>query len=140
MFLTADQIKLAVQNGDLEITGFSEENLKPASYTFKLDSVLKDPKSGSEIPVSSEGYELAPGSFVLGRTRESVNLRGKFVCILGTRGSLAQQGVDALQSSSIAEPDTNSCLTLEITNQGPHSVVLLPGMKIVKGAFSQVQS
>jgi len=139
MFLSSEQIKKAIEAGDLIISSFLEDNLKPASYNFTLDSVLKDPVSGKEITISEQGYKLAPGAFILGRTKETVNLNNKFICILSTRSSLAQKGVDVLQSSTIAEPDTDGQFKLEISNRGNREVVLMPGERIVKGIFSPIR-
>lgn len=138
MFLTTTQIKQAIESDDLSITPFTEDNVKQVSYSFTLDAVLKDPNSGQEITIPTDGYTLAPGQFILGKTREIVNLNNKFLCILGTRSSAAQQGIDAIQSSSIAEPDSNTQFTLEISNQNSIPIVLIAGMKIVKGVFARV--
>ncbi|PIR97560.1 MAG: hypothetical protein COT91_00740 [Candidatus Doudnabacteria bacterium CG10_big_fil_rev_8_21_14_0_10_41_10] len=91
MFLSSEQIKKAIEIGDLVILSFLEHNLKPASYNFTLDSVLKDPVSGKEITISEQGYKLTPGAFILGRTKETVNLNNKFICILSARSYLAQK-------------------------------------------------
>lgn len=138
MFLSSQEIKEAIASGDLNINPFSEAYLKPVSYTFTLHETLKDPATNSEIVMSTEGYLLEPGAFVLGKTKESVNLQNKYICLLGTRGSIAQQGIDALQSSTIAEPDTNGQFTLEISNRGSRAIHLVPGMAIVKGIFSKI--
>mgnify|MGYP001577591374 CR=1 FL=1 len=115
------------------------QNLKLVSYNFTLDSTLKSSVAGEEINIPAEGYLLVPGAFVLGRTRETINLNNKFICILGTRSSVAQQGVDVLQSSTIAEPDSNGQFTLEISNNGMQDVILRAGERIVKGIFSRVE-
>jgi deoxycytidine triphosphate deaminase len=139
MFLSAEHIKQAVATGELAITPFVEENVKPASYTFTLDSTLHDPVSNQEIVMADGGYVLPPGGFVLGKTAESLDLRGAFVCLLGTRGSTAQKGIDALQTSTIAEPDTNGQMKLEITNRGSQPVTLTAGMPMVKGVFGRLE-
>lgn len=138
MFLSQEKIKEAVRSGDLSITPFDGQNLKLASYTFTLDNIFVIPETTEEITVSEEGYALSPGSFVLGRTKEILNLKNKYVCILSTRGSIAKQGIDALQSSIIAEPDTNNHLTLEISNRSTKEVILFPNTQIVKGLFSPI--
>src|SRR5690349_14544710 len=107
MFLSSEKIKEAVKLGELEISPYSEIRVKPASYTFTLDKTIKDLSTGEEIVMALEGYVLEPGAFVLGKTVETVNLKNKYLLILGNRSSIAQQGIDTLQSSTIAEPDTN---------------------------------
>jgi len=105
---------------------------------MKLDKAIKDLSTGEEISIPLEGFILKPGAFVIGKTVETINLRNKYILILGNRSSLAQQGIDVLQSSTIAEPDTNGQLTLEINNNGPKTVYLMPGMGIAKGIFSEI--
>lgn len=139
MFLSSEKIKQAVNSGDLIIFPFFDENLKPASYNFTLDETLKDPLTGKEIIIPSQGYVLKPGSFVLGKTRERVNLKGNYLCILGTRSAFAQKGVDVLQSSTIAEPDTDGQFTLEISNHGPEEVIVFRNQKAVKGIFCKLK-
>jgi dCTP deaminase len=138
MFLSAEKIKEAVAAGDLLISPFLENNLKPASYTFTLHHILKDVVTGSDIFMAAEGYVLEPGAFLLGKTAETIDLKNSYLCLLGTRSSIAQQGIDVLQDSTIAEPDTNGQFTLEIRNNGSKSVRLVPGMAIVKGIFSKI--
>ncbi len=138
MFLSSTKIKEAIASGDLVITPYSESRVKPASYTFTLDGILKNPITKEDIIIPEEGYKLKPGEFILGRTSETINLNNKYLCILGTRSSLAQQGIDVLQGSTIAEPDSNGQFTLEISNRGSQDAILLPNMPVVKGIFSRV--
>ena len=140
MFLSSEQIKKAVKQSRLGIQPFSEKNLKPVSYTFTLGDILKNPNTGREIRIPEKGYKLPPGEFIIGQTTEHVKLYGNYICFLSTRSSLAQQGIDVLQSSTVAEPDTDGHLTVEITNHGPKKIILNRGMRIVKGIFSQVQT
>ena len=138
MFLSSDKLKEAIQSGELAIIPFSDVHLKPASYAFTLDKILQDVATGEEITMPFEGYILEPGRFVTGKTVETVNLKNSYICILGTKGSTAQKGVDVVQSSIIAEPDTNNQFTLEIKNNGPKAIYLIPDMEIVKGIFSRI--
>ena len=138
MFLNKEKIKAAIDTGKLSITPFKENNLKSASYTFTLNSTLKNPHNGEETQISKDGYVLSPGEFILGYTEEVLDLKNNFLCLLGTRGSIAQKGIDAVQSSIIAEPDTNSRLILEIVNNSSENILLFPGMNIVKGIFGEV--
>jgi dCTP deaminase len=150
MALSAISIKEAVESGELSIAPFDADNLKPASYTFTLSSRLSAPRQcelvrpgekpeREEMVIGPEGFALPPGGFVLGCTRERVALRGKFVCLLGTRGSCAQLGLNILLSSTVVEPDTDNCIILEIHNAGNSPIRLEEGMRIVKGVFLRVE-
>lgn len=149
MILSSSAIKEAVQKNELGIAPFDGSNLKGASYTFTLSPKLLLPKKVELITIRSEcereeflmspdGYILRPGEFVLGFTAEHLALRDKYACFLGTRGSCAQAGLSVLLSSSIAEPDTDNAIILEIHNAGSSPIKLEKGMKIVKGVFMPV--
>ncbi len=149
MILSSSSIQAAVRNSELGITPFDESNLKGASYTFTLSPKLLIPKKVELLIVGGEceryqftmgpdGYILQPGEFVLGFTAEHLALRDRYACFLGTRGSCAQLGLSVLLSSSIAEPDTDNAIILEIHNAGNSPIRLEAGMKIMKGAFMPV--
>ena len=138
MFLNKEKIKIAIETGKLSISPFVENNLKSASYTFTLNSSLKNPYTGKETQINEDGHRLSPGEFILGYTEEILDLKNNFLCVLGTRGSIAQKGIDAVQSSIIAEPDTNNRLILEIVNNSSEDFLLFSGMNIVKGIFGEV--
>jgi deoxycytidine triphosphate deaminase len=146
MFLTKEQLKNLITAKEIEITPFDPANLKDASYTFTLGSKVKTLKEVDsldsrrtplfdESEISEEGHELLPGAFAIFHTKERVTLKGKCVCLLSTRGSIAHMGLDAIQSSSFAEPDTDNEFALEISNNGLLPVRLYVGTPIVKGVF-----
>ncbi len=58
MFLSRKQIQLAQEAGDLVISPFSEQMLKPASYTLTLGNVLIDAVTGEEIGITAQGFVL----------------------------------------------------------------------------------
>ena len=149
MFFSKEKIQSLVSAGEIQITPYDPSLLKEGSYTFTLGNRGKILKSHESLDsrlnpefenfeLSQEGYELKPGSFVLMYTNEKVTLNGKYLCLLGTRSTIAQMGLDVAQSSSIAEPSTNNCFILEITNNRPLPVRLFPGTKIAKGIFAQI--
>jgi len=122
MILSKNTIQEYLDQGKITITPFSDNNLKAASYTFTL----------------STDYSLEPGEFFVAKTLEHLCLSPKVACFLSTRGSIAQQGIDALQSSIFAEPDTNNPLTIELQNNSKTTIALSEGTPIVKGIFIQV--
>ena len=136
MFLSSQKITEAIKDGRLDISPFCESNLKSVGYTLTLSEELI--VGSNTISIPEEGFILQPGDFVIGRTIEVVNLNNSYLCFLSTRSSLAQQGIDVLQSSFIAEPNANNSFTLEISNNGKKEVVLKAGMKIVKVVFGEV--
>ena len=149
MFLSGNQIKKAITNGDFIMSPFEPKNLNGASYTFTLGNKAKklkkemaidarDEPEFEEFAIDEGGYEIKPGEFAVFYTREKINLKGKYVCLLSTRATIAQMGLDVTQGSFLCEPDTDNPFALEITNKGPLPIRLYPGLKIVKGLFGQV--
>ena len=63
--------------------------------------------------MKEDGYILDPGEFVVGFTAEKLTLPQGIYCILGTRGSRAQLGLDVLQSSTLVEPGSDNQLALK---------------------------
>ncbi|HVM73735.1 MAG TPA: hypothetical protein VMU13_02570 [Candidatus Paceibacterota bacterium] len=150
MILSQGKILEALKNGALSIIPFIEGNLKEASYTFTLGNKLRKLKTAKEldsrndpdfeeIELTSKGYLLQPQDHILGTTTEHLSLRGNFACILSTRATIAQLGLDVSQGSIYCEPDTDNPLTLEISNSSTIPVRLFPGIKIVKGIFVTIQ-
>lgn len=135
MIHSGNKITQCIQQGLINIDPFDEKNLKAASYTFHLGSVLKD---GTPIP--EEGYELQPGQFVAGTVQEKLSLNDTVACFLSVRGSCAQMGLNALNSDLFVEPGWSGHLSLAMTNTSDAPIQLIPGMKIVKGIFMHVEN
>jgi len=120
--LSQTSIEAAIKQGRISIEPFTAANLKEASYSFSLQDELT----------------LQPGEFVVVLTKEKISLAKDMCCFLSTRGSIAQQGIDALQSSFFVEPLSANQLKLEIKNNSSKSVTLEAGIPIVKGIFMKV--
>lgn len=146
MILSGQKIKQSIQTGNLGIEPFIETHIKGASYTFALDSkilcleegqVLRTDKKPAykESAIPDEGYLLQPAQFILGYTKETLQLNGNYACLLSARGSCAQIGLSVLIGSHFAEPDTNGKQILEITNVSGLPILLFGDMLIVKGIF-----
>ena len=122
MVLSKQGIEEAIAAGKIIIEPFDASHLKEASYTFTLQ----------------EDIALEPDDFVVATTKEKILLTGDICCFLSTRGSIAQQGVDALQGSTFVEPLSDNQLKLEIKNNSTKAITLVAGTKIVKGIFVKV--
>ncbi len=123
MILSSKSIQQAIKNSLITIEPFDAANLKEASYTFTLQDEIT----------------LQPDEFAVGLTNEKITLAQSICCFLSTRGSVAQMGVDTLQSSTFVEPGSNNQLKLEIKNNSNVPVTLAKGTKIVKGIFSEIK-
>lgn len=151
MILSQGDIVACLKTESLSIAPFDARNLKHASYTFTLSEHVRVPMPRAssvdsrrpaprlkKVEISAQGFDLSPGQFILAETYERVTLGSNIACILSSRSTCAQLGLNVLQSSTFAEPGSNNTFVLEINNSGPYSVRLYPGIKIVKGIFLAV--
>lgn len=154
MILTAEQIKKAVTDGDIRIEPFTEEHLKPASYSFTLGNKYKKLKKVEfvdskvkqqefeEFELGEDGYLLQPGEFIICHTAETLKLGKSIACFLTMRGAKAQMGLDALGGEIFCEPGSeggwDGKLMLETVNRGPYPIKLFPGITIIKAIFMKV--
>lgn len=150
MILSQKKIKEHIENGTLTIEPFDEKLLKHASYTLTLSNKIYIPKEQerldtrkdmpqyNEFTMDQGGYALEPGAFVITESEETLGLPPHICCLLSTRGSMAQAGLDFLNTSTVAEPGTNNQQKFEVKNNGCYTVILYPGMPVVKGVFSEV--
>lgn len=125
MIFSKAKILDRIKKGLVKIEPFSESNMGAASYDIHLDL---------DTPVT-----LHKGDFVTIKTKEKLTLSPTVACLISTRGSVAGKGLDATQSSFFCEPDTNNQITLEISYNGPESLVLKPGDSIAKAVFMAVE-
>lgn len=120
--------------GDIEyrlIKPFSTQLLQPASYDLILDHLMDF--EGTII----EDYFLAPKEFILGSTREWVNIPITLVARIEGKSSLARKGL-MVHTAGFIDPGFRGNLTLEITNHSSVPVLLGKGMKIAQLAFQHL--
>jgi dCTP deaminase len=154
MILSDLDILAGIESGDIIIDPFVPELVKPGSYTFSLGSLLLKPQfmgvveidkpetfPYEEVTMTSAGYDLQPGEFILGQTAEKLTLSNRLACFADGRTLLARLGIQVVLNSTFIEPgQSESHETLELKNSGPAPVRLYPGMKISKGIFVFLQT
>jgi dCTP deaminase len=114
---------------------------------------MDDPNWGTRIAIDpNTGYELAPGQFVLGHTRESLYLphRSRIAARVEGKSSLARLGVGVHVTaptihagfghrSDVPEANRGSPIQLEIFHLGKIPVVLDAGMAICQLILEEVR-
>ncbi len=123
MILSRKAIERAIAEGKLKIEPFLPANFKEASYSFTLQEELT----------------LLPGEFKVVLTKEVITLPMDLCYFVSTRASVANLGIDALQTSTFVEPGSHYPIKLEIKNNGPESVTLKLGTPVVKAVFMRVE-
>lgn len=143
--LSATEIFKLIESGVIENSSF--ERVNAASLDLVLGSKIqtevnpyKQPKLSlrrresmytNEIDISSKGYILAPGEFILAHTREVFNLPDHISAEYKLKSSMARIGLEHLNAGWCDAGWHGSVLTLELKNMTQfHSIELHEGDKI----------
>ena len=149
-------IENAVKSGEIKIVPFEKKLLEPNSIYFRLDNKIAVPKNGTVDLENEENFSkffdekiveevvLKPGDFILARTLEQVSISNKYSMLIEGRSTLGRLGVSVVQTAMTVESGhgtpTPRKIVLEIKNNGPFIIRLLPGMKIAKGIFFKLNT
>ncbi len=158
MFSRIDVLN-AMSTGDLKIEPFDKQLLLPNSLKVRLDNELAIAKKGRIDPTKSDGLDklytakklkpkeefvLKPKQFVLARTLESLALSNRVSCLVHGTSTLARLGLSATQTAPVIQaghgvPEMRK-IVLEISNNGPFSIVMKPGMVIGQLIFFRLDT
>jgi len=142
MILTGNEIRKQVKNGTIVIDPFTEDQLNPNSYNYRLgDQFSQVPELLSlgqkdhetilqDIP--ADGLQLEPGFIYLGNTYEVIG-SSEYVTLLIGRSSVARLGLFLQISADLGNLGPAHKWTLELTCVQP--VIVYPRMKIGQVSF-----
>lgn len=139
MILTGSKIKEEVKNGSITIKPFSEDQLNPNSYNYRLGGKIKvfdgfiDNKSTfNEVVIPKEGFILEPGKMYLTTTEEVIGSSKYAISLIG-RSSMGRYGFFLQCSANLGHTTSRHKWTLEIVASMP--IKLYPGMIIGQVSF-----
>lgn len=132
------------------IEPFVEENIQPASLDISLgDKFLVEKHKNRVIdvsndnieylPVEVESYPLRPNGFVLGATKEFINVPDNLTVMLAGKSTLARMGLQIHITAGWVDPGYRGKLTLEIVNNSSNILQLHPGMLIGQLVFLEMK-
>jgi dCTP deaminase len=147
--LSDGTIRRLVEEGRLVIDPWNPELVQPASVDLTLgDSFrvfhnhrtaaidLRDPPTNhTEEITGEEMFVIHPGEFVLGVTREYVELPDDIVARIEGKSSLGRLGLIVHATAGFVDPGFKGTLTLEITNLTRVPIKLYPGLLIAQLSF-----
>ena len=93
----------------------------------------------SHAPEGGE-FILHPGDFVLGTTKERVEIPDDLVAHVEGRSSLGRLAVVVHATAGLCDPGYEGQITLELSNLGTAPVALSPGMRISQLTFTELTS
>jgi len=160
MILSDGDILDRLQAGDLVIEPLEDVELQvqPASVDVRLGREFLEfrrtnipsihPNSENEVgdyvseTTVGEGEEfiLHPGDFVLGTTKERVEIPPDLVAQVEGRSSLGRLAVVIHATAGFIDPGFRGRITLELSNLGMAPVALTPGMRISQIVFTELKN
>jgi len=160
MILSDTDILARLREGGLVIDPLDDvdQQVQPASVDLRLGSEFLEfqrtniscihPTREEEVreyiseTVVAEGDEfiLHPGDFVLGTTKERVEMPADLVANVEGRSSLGRLAVVVHATAGFVDPGYRGQVTLELSNLGTAPVALTPGMRVSQLVFTELTS
>lgn len=154
--LTKEIILKEIKNGNIVIEPFYPDQIGPASVDLhlgnhfrifeKLNRVFHIEEESNVETVTDpievkdgESLLLKPGETVLGVTREKITLSSAIAGWLEGRSRFARLGLGVHITSGFLQPGIANYQVLEITNLGPTSFELSPGLRICQVVFERCE-
>ncbi|MDR9430714.1 MAG: dCTP deaminase [Natronomonas sp.] len=160
MILSDTDIRRRLTDGDLVVEPLADPELQiqPASIDLRLGreflefqrtniSCIHPNREGEvgeyvEETYVEEGEEfiLHPGDFVLGTTKERVEVPPDLLGTVQGRSSLGRLAIVIHATAGIIDPGYRGQITLELSNLGTAPVALSPDMRISQVIFTELKS
>ena len=160
MILSDADIRRRLTDGDLVVEPLADPELQiqPASIDLRLGREFLEfqrtnipcihPNSEQEVgeyveeTLVEEGGEfiLHPGDFVLGTTKERVEIPPDLLGTVQGRSSLGRLAIVIHATAGIIDPGYRGQITLELSNLGTAPVALSPDMRISQVIFTELKS
>lgn len=142
--LTRDEILKEMKKGRIKIDPLSKDQIGPASIDLSLGDEFRVFKKWKTAPISEDvDYKkftklvkvdkykiLGPGEFVLGMTKEKIQLPENICGWLTGRTRFARLGLSIHITASFIQPGISNRQVLEIKNVGSIPLILYPGARI----------
>ena len=124
MILTDQQIKEAVEKGELGIKNFSEACVEPVSYDIRVGEFAYTSTTRSMINVAEKGLVvLEPGDFGMILALEEIRMPLDMAARFGLKSSFARKGVFASTGPQI-DPGFRGRLKIGVINLSPTPIPL----------------
>ncbi|MFY9909396.1 MAG: dCTP deaminase [Candidatus Sulfotelmatobacter sp.] len=114
-----------------------EQTVSPADPDYQYSEFAK--RYSKTRQIRSSGYVLEPRTFVLGETKETIELptTSRLAARVEGKSSLARLGIGVHVTAPTIHAGFVGTIKLEICNHGPLKVKLLSGMRVCQLIFEQ---
>jgi len=160
MILSDADILERLEAGDLVIDPLDDPDIQiqPASVDLRLGREFLEfqrtnipcihPDSEQELEEyvdetvvePDDEFILHPGDFVLGTTKERVEIPDDLIAHVEGRSSLGRLAIVVHATAGLCDPGYQGQITLELSNLGAAPVALAPGMRISQLTFTELSS
>ena len=160
MILSDSDILARLAEGDLVVDPIDDVDMQvqPASVDLRLGTEFLEfqrtniscihPNRESEVSEyvrethvpEGDDFILHPGDFVLGTTKERVEIPADLLATVEGRSSLGRLAIVIHATAGIVDPGYEGQITLELSNLGTAPVALTPGMRISQLVFTEMKS
>lgn len=158
MILSDRDIRAYMEEGRIKIDPCNlKEQLKPIGVDLRLgdefrlfkithkshidlaEDVYEPDTEMVKVP-KGKGFVLHPDEFVLGITKETVELPNDLMAHIDGRSSLGRLGIGVHSTAGHVDPGYKGRLTLEISNIGKLPISIIPGMRFCCLIFQTLSS
>lgn len=136
--LSDNQIREAVEAGELKIDPFLEENVEPASIDLTLGREAFRASDDSKIHLDEGSILTLPaGEMALVLTREHLKLGSQIAGAIGLRSHFSRKGIDLLAGPQV-DPGFEGPLHIVLVNLSPSRIVLEYGEPFLTVEFHRL--
>ena len=160
MILSDGDIRHRLTDGELVVEPLDDPELQiqPASIDLRLGREFLEfqrtnipcihPNSEQEVDEyvnetyveEGDDFILHPGDFVLGTTKERVEIPPDLIAHVEGRSSLGRLAVVVHATAGLCDPGYEGQITLELSNLGTAPVALTPEMRISQLTFTELKT
>lgn len=124
-----------------EVDRYVQETTLPGSSRDGQRSLRDfEQAEGAETTDGQEDFVLHPGDFVLGTTKERVEIPDDLIAHVEGRSSLGRLAIVVHATAGLCDPGYEGQITLELSNLGTAPVALTPDMRIAQLTFTELSS
>lgn len=147
MILSDKQLRILVERDKL-VSPVKDSQINPASINLTLGNTYLVPKVkkagstylGDEVEYhrfeakKEHGFPIDPGEFVLATTQEHVAIPSNVAAFVQGRSSIGRIGLTT-QNAGFVDPGFHGHITLELVNESPNTIILMPGYPVAQLVF-----
>lgn len=137
MILVDKNIKELVNNGELIISNYKEENVKSISYDLTIGAIIKPEENDDETTKEVNSYTLNPGDFIFIKTSEKLKIPTNILGRIAEKNSLIRTGL--VVSGPHYQPGHTTYAFLKVCNTSYNNITINKEDKIAQIIFEELK-